>query len=284
MKTALSYCLAAGTLAFLVAAQAKADAELAPAAETPRANVEAQAKPEIPKKEIDPKADALLKSAGELIAKAKAFSVKAEIWDDIQLRSGQSIQIGRTAFLQVKRPNFFHIEMQSPRHSDEFFYDGKSVTIYNSAKKFYGSFDAPADMDDALDLASDRFGIELPLTDVIVSDPYQNAIENAASGIYLTTVNVLGSSCEHLAFTNGNVDWQIWIEKGAKPLIKKAVITYRDEAGAPQYTILFSDWNFDVDLPDSQFSFKAPEGAAKIDISEMPKKKYGHRAAGDVKK
>ena len=53
---------------------------------------------------------------------------------------------------------------------------------------------------------------------------------------------LLGKRCHHLAFAQEHVDWQVWIEDGAQPLVRKFVITYKDEPGAPQYTAIFFDW------------------------------------------
>jgi Predicted periplasmic protein (DUF2092) len=45
------------------------------------------------------------------------------------------------------------------------------------------------------------------------------------------------------------VDFQLWIADGDQPLPLRAVLTYRREAGQPQFRAQFSDWNFEpVDL------------------------------------
>jgi hypothetical protein len=62
---------------------------------------------------IDPRADQLLKRMGDFLGQAKFFSVNAEIWQDIQLGSGQQIQAGRTLDLQVRRPNRLHAAIAS---------------------------------------------------------------------------------------------------------------------------------------------------------------------------
>jgi hypothetical protein len=107
------------------------------------------------------------------------------------------------------------------------------------------------------------------MEDLIVSDPYLNAISTNTSGMYAGQVTVLGVPCEHLAFSRGNNDWQIWIEQGAVPVPKKIVITYKDEEGSPQYTAIFSNWDFQTKLPDFLFSFEPPAGASKISVSEI---------------
>ena len=43
-----------------------------------------------------------------------------------------------------------------------------------------------------------------------------------------------GVECEHLAFRNQDVDWQLWVQVGAKPIPCKYVITSKAVGiGAP---------------------------------------------------
>jgi hypothetical protein len=56
---------------------------------------------------LDPRADELLKRMGDCLGHAKFFSVSVEVWQDIQLSSGQRIQAGRTIDLPT-RMNLIH--------------------------------------------------------------------------------------------------------------------------------------------------------------------------------
>ena len=51
-----------------------------------------------------------------------------------------------------------------------------------------------------------------------------------------------GADTDHYAFRQGDVDWQIWIERGERPLPRKLVITTREEVGQPQYSAELT-WN-----------------------------------------
>jgi len=229
---------------------------------------------------IDPQADGLMRRMGDYLAQAPFFSVSAEVWQDIQLGSGQQVQAGRTIDLQVRRPDRFHAEMRSTRRNRGLFYDGKSITLLNRVQNFYGSIAAPAALDEALDVASERFGITMPLEDIIASDPYKSALRKAVSGLHLGPVTVLGVPCEHLAFSLGTVDWQIWIEQGARPVPRKIVITYKDEVGTPEYTAILSNWDFQTRLPDFLFTFEPPPGATKISVTEIKSENEAHKNGG----
>ena len=120
-----------------------------------------------------------------------------------------------------------------------------------------------------LDVALVKFGIAIPLEDLIQSNPYAAAMKNVSGGIDLGPTTVLGVKCEHLAFTQDNIDWQVWIEEGPRPVPRKIVITYKDEEGSPQYTALLSKWDFETKLPDFVFTFEPPPDAAKINVMEV---------------
>lgn len=231
----------------------------------------AAVKPAAARANVDPEADVIMRRMGEYLAQAQFYSVSAEVWQDVNLSSGQRLQAGRTVEMQVRRPNRFHAEIHSTRRNRGLFYDGKTLSLFDRGKSFYGTIPAPATVDEAIDMASDRFGISIPMEDLVISDPYGSAISTVTSGMYVGPVTVLGVACEHLAFTQGEVDWQIWIEQGAVPVPKKIVITYKDEEGSPEYTAIFSNWDFQTKLPDFVFSFEPPAGASKISVAEIKK-------------
>ena len=226
-------------------------------------------KPATAKPAIEPQVDVLMRRMGDYLSKAQFFSVSAEVWQDAQLASGQRFQAGRTVNLQVRRPNRFHVEVHSTRRDRGLYYDGASITMLDRTKNFYGSVPAPATIDEAVDAAIERLGVTIPLEDLIVNDAYKNAMSKVTSAIDLGPVSVLGVACEHLAFSQGASDWQIWIEQGALPVPRKIVITYKDEEGAPQYTAIFSNWDFQTKLPDFVFNFEPPAGAMKISVSQI---------------
>lgn len=218
---------------------------------------------------VEPRADELLKRMGDYLGQAQFFSVNAEIWQDVQLSSGQRIQSGRTVELRVRRPNRLRAEIQSTRRNRELFYDGDALTLLNRAQNFYGTVRTSGSLDKVMDVASERFGIAIPLEDFIRSDPHKDLLQNVTGGVNLGPVSVLGVPCEHLAFTQTNIDWQIWIENGPKPVPRKFVITYKDEPDSPQFTAIFSNWDFETKLPDFVFKFEPPPGASKIKVKDF---------------
>lgn len=215
---------------------------------------------------IGRRADELLRRTSDYLSQSPFFSVNAEVWQDAVMASGQRVQATRTVDLEVRRPNRLHAEIRSTRRNRGIWYDGKTVSMLDRNRGTYGVVPAANNLDEMLDSALIRFGIAVPLEDLIESNPYAEVRQKVSTGTDIGPTTVLGVPCEHLAFSQTNIDWQIWIEQGPKPVPRKIVITYKDEEGSPQYTAIFSDWDFLTKLPEFVFNFEPPPGAAKVDV------------------
>jgi hypothetical protein len=170
--------------------------------------------------------------------------------------------------LAVRRSDGVAATVVGDREDLAFVYDGKTVTLHNRADNVYGSTPAPAATDDMFDMLAEKFGMTLPMSDLLFSNPYKALIGRVRSGRYLGTGYVFETKCHHLAFRQEVVDWELWIEDGPRPLPRKLVITYKEAPGDPQYTAYLSNWNLSADVPDSRFSFAAPPGAKKVGFTE----------------
>jgi hypothetical protein len=71
--------------------------------------------------------------------------------------------------------------------------------------------------------------------------------------------------CDHYAFRQGKIDWQIWITAGSKPLPRKIVIMNRGDEARPQSVSLL-EWNLKPTFKESAFRFAPPTGATLVEI------------------
>ena len=180
--------------------------------------------------------------------------------------NGEKLQFARAVEMEIKRPGRLHVEIHSPHSQRGFWYDGKGLTVLDRKRNVFSTTAMPATIDAALDQAHEQFGIDLPLIDLAISDPYKNATAKALTGKYLGLSVAMGYTCHHLAFTQENIDWQVWIQEGPQPLIRKFVISHKNEPGAPEFTGLIRSWNLTERISDSDFVFSAPRGAMKVEM------------------
>jgi hypothetical protein len=79
---------------------------------------------------------------------------------------------------------------------------------------------------------------------------------------------VLGTTCQHYAFRQDDIDWQIWIQKGDNPLPRKLVITTKTDEARPQTSAVYT-WNLAPSFNDATFTFDPPADAGKVVLAEI---------------
>ena len=218
---------------------------------------------------IDHKADELLHEMSDYLQGLKKFSVQTENTLEVILQSGQKIQYDNPAQLLIQRPNKLMASRAGDIVNQEFYYDGKTLTLYDEDSKYYATVEAPATVDETIDFARNYLDLYAPGGDLIYSDSYSILTEDVISGFYVGMSVVDGTTCHHLAFRGNEVDWQIWIDAGEKPLPKKFIVTTKWMTGAPQFTLVTKNWNLSPETAETSFMFVPPAGAKQIDFMSL---------------
>lgn len=89
-------------------------------------------------------------------------------------------------------------------------------------------------------------------------------MEKFDTGFKVGESTVAGILCDHLTFRNDQIDFQIWVRKSGDPLPVRWIITYKNDKGQPQFWAQFIEWNLNLKIEDSIFSFTPPKGAEQI--------------------
>jgi hypothetical protein len=208
---------------------------------------------------------------GSLLRDARQFRFEATEMFDVVRPAGQKLQFTNQSVIAVRRPDRVYVDVQGDTANRRFWYDGKSVTLLEKLENVYVTTKGARDIDTTIDLVVQRYGINVPLLDLLYADPYRVVTERVRTGAYIGLHQMRGVKCHHLAFTQEDVDWQIWIDRGARPLPRKAVITYKKLPGQPQYIATFQRWDLSPRLPAAQFAFRRPVGSQKIRLAPMSK-------------
>jgi hypothetical protein len=250
---AMACALAASCCLATVKAQTpSASAGASPPATSPAAPVVAE------------RANALLQQMAEYVGSAAQFTFHAEIAFDHVLPSGQKLQFSATEDVALQRPGRLYVEWSGDLGDRQFWYDGKSVTLYDPSTPFYASAAAPAELDGMLDGLLSKLNFSPPLADLLYSNPYRQVQGNIQYGFDLGTNEVNGRRCRTLAFVGKDVDWQVWIAAGPQLVPCKLVITYRSLPSQPQFSAMFSEWDFDPRIAAPVFTPTLPDGVQKI--------------------
>ena len=138
--------------------------------------------------------------------------------------------------------------------------------MHHLDQNVYATVDAPETIDKLIDNLRAKYGIAVPLADLLISDIAKSVRDNAESGLYAGLHYHQGVKHHHLLLSNQNVDFQVWIEDSVRPVPRKIVITYLNTPGQPQFTAVLNGWNFTPRLPDLVFEFAPPIDADETEV------------------
>lgn len=218
---------------------------------------------------IDPQAEKLLRRMSDYLTSLQKFTVRTENTIEAVLTSGQKLQFASPAMASVWRPNRLRADRKGDIVNQEFFYDGKSLTLYNAKENLYATTAAPPTIDAMLDFAREKLDVIAPGAELLYSNAADRMLKVTTSGFVVGPSVVGGAKTTHLAFRGGEVDWQIWIEDGAKPLPRKFILTSRKVTGEPQFAVIMRSWDLAPKLTDQLFTFTPPKGAKKIEFLQL---------------
>jgi hypothetical protein len=213
---------------------------------------------------VDPEVIRSLESMGAYLRTLKTFEVSTTAVTDELLDNGQMAQFVSNATIKVRRPDGLRLDTADDRGDrKQLFYNGRTTTVYGPARKYYATVPAPATLAEVAQVLAQKYGIELPLADLFYwgSDSLRTADIRSADS--LGEAQVDGHATTHFAIREKDVDWQIWIDRGDKPLPRKLVITTTGQTARPQHATLLR-WKQVPAFAAGTFDFRPPAGARRI--------------------
>jgi hypothetical protein len=205
---------------------------------------------------------------GRYLNGMREMQVTAAITREDVLEDGQKIQASANADLVAVRPNRLRLAVDGDRHQRLFLYDGTTFTLYAPSLRYYASAAAPGSIIELADTLEDRFNIELPLVDLFRWGTPQAPVSDIRSARDLGPSPVGGVTCQHFAFRQDGLDWEVWIQLGEHPLPRRLVLNTLTDDARPQYTATYT-WNLAPSYNDGSFTFVAPADARAIAFSEV---------------
>ena len=240
-------------------------AQSMPTAPAPVPAPAAQSSPQAAAQPVDPAAVQALKAMGAHLQTLTQFRVSTQVTGERVLSDGQKIQHSARASLDVARPNRLHVRMDSARTQRELFFDGKVATLYTPQKKYYSSVPFTGEIGALMVVLRDRYGIQAPLSDLFAFGTPQAPLDTIESAMSVGQDVVGDDLCDHYAFRQAGLDWQIWIQAGRAPLPRKIVITNRADEARPQ-SVSVIDWNLKPRFTDTAFKFTPPRASTLVEL------------------
>jgi hypothetical protein len=216
-------------------------------------------------KEPPPDAKVILMRMADFLAKSPRMSVTVHGSYDAVQAEGDKVEWNDVREVTLSRPDKLRINTQrSDGARSLLVFDGTQITIFDESSKAYAQASHPGSVDDAVVYFVRDLGMRLPLAVLLLSRLPAELELRVQSVEYVEKTATLSAPAHHIAGQTATVDFQLWIADGDRPAPLRAVLTYKEAAGQPQFRAQFSDWNFDSQPPESAFVFTPPEGAKKI--------------------
>lgn len=219
---------------------------------------------------VDEKAQKILMEMSKYLTNQKGFSFRSNgYFEVVDTVSGKKEQINNSGELFLKRPDKIMVQRTGEKADLKFYCDGKQVTMYGKKSNVYSTTPISGDLDDVFDKISEKFDISLPGVDLLYTDVYEGLMQDVVSAKFMGKETVANVNCDHLYFTGKEVDWEIWVEEGARKLPRRYVIISKQIQGKPEARIEIVEWKTDLTLDDKMFTFTPPKGAQKRDFKEL---------------
>lgn len=218
----------------------------------------------------DPAVLSRLAQMGDYLRSLKSFVVKAETAKDEVLESGQKVQFSGTLEYRYAKPDRLRATVRTDRKWRDFYFDGTTLTQVAPRMGYYGSVEMPGKVGELMTDLAQRYDIDMPLADLFYWGTPASGVDDITAAMLIGPARVGGVETDHFALRQAGVDWQIWIERGARPLPRKLVITTTEEPAQPQYSATLT-WDLGAQLPSSTFTYAPPKGAKRIELAPLAK-------------
>lgn len=202
----------------------------------------------------------------------RSFVVQTRTSTDYVMDSGQKITESASGDLMVRRPDHVRANVISDRKQRQFFYDGKTLTLFSPRQGYYATVPALPTIKQTANLIEDKYGLQLPLVDLFRFGTDQDPAKELTGAIYVGPTQIDGVDVDQYAFRQPGLDWQIWIQRGNQPLPRRMLLTTTDDPARPEHMIDMA-WNLNASIPDAAFAFVPPPNSTKIAIVEVDAQK-----------
>jgi len=211
----------------------------------------------------------VLKAMTDYVAGQNVISATYDTDIEVITNDLQKIQFASSGQMLLSRPDKIRATRMGGYADVELIFDGKKLSVLGKNLNAYAQTDTTGSIDQLVAGLRNEFGMAIPGADLLLSGAYDELMKDVLDAKHIGRGVIDGVECDHLAFRNHDVDWQLWIEVGNRPIPRKYVITNKAVTGMPQYTLRIKDWKTDAQVAADAFAFKPPSEAKKVDFSAL---------------
>jgi hypothetical protein len=211
----------------------------------------------------------ILKAMSDYMGAQKSLSFEFDAVLEVVTTDEQILALASSGTVILNRPDKIRVTRAGGFADVALFFDGKTLTLLGKNRNQYTQLEVPGTIDHLIDELRDTYQRPLPAADLLLSNSYDELMLDVVDVKDLGSGVIGGVECDYLAFRTDEVDWQIWIAQGKHPYPCRYVITSKRIRGGPQYTVQTRDWKAGGEVAATDFSFKNPSNAAKVELKDL---------------
>ena len=209
------------------------------------------------------KGDALLKEMSKNVSSLQTFAYTV---DERRQKPGSAKgERNVTRHVTVSRPNKVAFTGKGDAGDTAGWYDGKQLTLVSHRDKVWARGPMPPTLDEALDFLSNEYDVQMAAADLLYSSPYDAFMTKDTVGGWVDTQKIGDRDCEHLAYRQPVVDWELWLSSDRK-LPCQLKVTYKQVPGSPSTMVTYRGGVETNQVTDDTFVPKVPDGYQRIKI------------------
>jgi hypothetical protein len=211
----------------------------------------------------------ILKSMSDYVASQKNVALTYDSDVEVITSEVEKIQFTSSGRILLSRPDKVRASRTGGYADVEIVFDGKTVSALGKNINAYTQFEAAGSIDQLITKLRGMNLIVAPGADLLGSRIFDDLMADVIVAKHIGRGVIDGVECEHLAFRTMDIDWQLWVEVGDRPIPRKYVITSKGVSGAPQYTLRIKEWKADGPAVADAFVFTPPQGANKVALDAL---------------
>lgn len=223
--------------------------------------------------QIDPQAMDLILLSARFLADQNAISFNWFVSYDQVIDEREKITLMRSGSNLLVRDKGFFSSAEGENGLRKWYYDGAEVTYAAPLEKYYASSEFTNGFDALVDAVREDVGSEIPLYSMLQRGLPERLEKGLKAAAYLGTTKVADQEVYHLAFSDNEEDWQVWISTDEDMPVPVVIVgTEPKKTGWPQYRAYLTDWNLDPEYDEAQFKYVPAGDDVKITFPELKQK------------
>ncbi|MGY1458359.1 MULTISPECIES: DUF2092 domain-containing protein [unclassified Luteimonas] len=219
-----------------------------------------------PRPALAEEATEALEDIGAELRGLDSYALAMDVSTRAAVGGGKYRDFSGTVHYSVKAPSHLVARIQGKGVDRQVFYDGQTITVYAPLQRVYARIEAPGTIRTLLEQVRARKGIELPVVDLFAWGVPDGPMSSVTRASYAGRGMVRGRECEHYAYAEAGVSWEVWADDDHLPC--KVVMVDATDAGLPGYRAELS-WDTAAQPADGDFVFAPGEGVTQVELSQI---------------